>query len=147
MAVWQPWMQSVTLAKKDFISQCQHPGMIHISLRNLIFHAFHGLYEEEKQLGNQFEVNLDIYFPEPDTAITHLDQTVNYVTLYNLVQERMQVPEPLLETLAMDIASSAKREFPQIFEINVSISKINMPLVNFRGNISVTYHKKYSIEP
>lgn len=120
--------------------------MICISLHKLTFRAFHGLYEEETKTGNDFEVSLDVYFPEPATTITRLDQTINYAALYGLVKKRMQTPEPLLETLAMDIAAQCRQEFPVIAEINVSISKITMPLVNFRGNISVSYHKKYDIQ-
>ncbi len=117
--------------------------MICISLHKLIFHAFHGLYEEEQKVGNNFEVNLDVYFQEPAVTITTLDQTINYAALYELVKKRMDIAEPLLETLAMDIAAQAKQDFPVITEINVSISKINMPLINFRGNISVTYSRKF----
>ncbi len=119
--------------------------MICISLHKLAFYAFHGVYGEEKEMGNDFEVNLDVYFPEPASTITRLDQTINYAALYELVKKRMQIPEPLLETLAMDIAAQCRKEFPIIAEINVSISKISMPLLNFRGNISVSYHKKYDV--
>lgn len=117
--------------------------MIRISLHKLVFNSFHGVYDEEKKIGNDFEVNLDVYFHESVPMITQLDETINYAALFELVKERMALPEPLLETLAMDIATQAKQQFPVIVEINVSISKINMPLTNFRGNISVSYNKKY----
>ena len=38
--------------------------MLTIQLNNLIFHAYHGLYEEEKIIGNDFEVNLEVKFHE-----------------------------------------------------------------------------------
>ncbi|MBX3239464.1 MAG: dihydroneopterin aldolase [Chitinophagaceae bacterium] len=117
--------------------------MIHISLHHLTFRAFHGVHEEEKILGNDFAVDLDIYFEEPVELINRLEQTIDYSVLYDLVKTHMQLPEPLLETLAMDMAADIKRKYDQVVEINVSISKLNMPLVNFRGNISVAYHKKY----
>ena len=34
--------------------------MLIIHLHKLLFHSFHGLYEEEQVLGNEFEVNTDI---------------------------------------------------------------------------------------
>lgn len=118
--------------------------MLKISLHKLKFHAYHGLYPEEKFTGNDFEVSVDVFFEEPVQKITHLSQTINYATLYQLVKERMDVPEPLLETLAMDIAEQSKAHFPFITEINVSVSKLNLPLLNFQGQTSVTFHKKYA---
>ncbi|HRN56844.1 MAG TPA: dihydroneopterin aldolase [Agriterribacter sp.] len=117
--------------------------MLKISLHNLKFHAFHGLYKEESATGNDFEVNLDVYFNEPVEMITQLQDTINYAVLYQLVKNRMSIPEPLLETVAMDIAHQVKEQFPAVREINVSVSKINPPLLNFQGETSVTYHKPY----
>jgi dihydroneopterin aldolase len=35
--------------------------LLTIHLNNLLFHAYHGLYEEEQILGNNFEVNITIH--------------------------------------------------------------------------------------
>ena len=113
------------------------------SLHHLKFHAFHGLYEEEKKTGNDFEVNLDVSFNEITDPVTHLSQTVNYAVLYQLVKDRMNIPEPLLETVAMDIARQSKAHFPFILEINVSVRKVNPPIFNFQGQTVVSFHKKY----
>lgn len=117
--------------------------MLKISLHRLKFHAFHGLYKEERATGNDFEVNAEVYFEEPAEIITQLHETVNYAVLYQLIKERMQIAEPLLETIAMDIAQQIKKHFPVVNEINVSVSKVNPPLLNFQGQTNVTYTKKY----
>ena len=118
--------------------------MLKISLHHLHFHAFHGLYKEESVTGNDFEVNLDVYFNESVEIITRLQDTINYAVLYQLVKDRMAIPEPLLETVAMDIAQRIKKQFTVVCEINVSVSKINPPMLNFQGETSVTYNKRYS---
>ena len=118
--------------------------MLKISLHHLKFHAFHGLYKEERSTGNDFEVNLDVYFNELAETINRLQDTINYAVLYQLVKDRMIIPEPLLETIAMEIAQQIKKQFPVVCEINVSVSKINPPMLNFQGQTSVTYHKRYS---
>ena len=118
--------------------------MLKISLHHLKFHAFHGLYKEERSTGNDFEVNLDAYFNESVEMITRLQDTINYAVLYQLVKDRMTIPEPLLETVAMDLAQQVKKQFPVVCEINVSVSKINPPMLNFQGETSVTYSKQYS---
>lgn len=117
--------------------------MLKISLHQLIFHGYHGLYKEERSTGNEFEVNLDVYFQENSDRIVNLQDTINYGSLYDLVKARMELPEPLLETLAMDIAQKVKDRYPFIVEINVSVSKLILPLLNFQGKTGVTYYKKY----
>lgn len=118
--------------------------MLTISLHHLKFHAFHGLYEEEKKTGNEFEVNLDVSFNEPADPVTQLNQTINYAVLYQLIKDRMNIPEPLLETVAMDIARQSRIRFPFITEINVSVRKVNPPIFNFQGETVVSFHKKYT---
>lgn len=117
--------------------------MLKISLQQLIFHGYHGLYKEEKSTGNEFEVNLNVYFAESSDRITSLQETINYGTLYDLVKARMEIPEPLLETIAMDIAQKVKERYPFITEINVSVSKLILPLLNFQGKTSVEFSRKY----
>ena len=119
--------------------------MLKISLHRLKFHAFHGLYKEERSTGNDFEVNVDVYFNENVEMITRLPETINYVTLYQLVKDRMHIPKPLLETLAMDMAKQIRERFPEVWEINISVSKINPPLLNFQGETTVTYSKRYTV--
>lgn len=118
--------------------------MLKISLHHLKFHASHGLYKEERATGNDFEVNVTVYFNEPAEMITTLKDTVNYAALYEIIKKRMSIPEPLLETIVMDIAQEIKKQFPQVCEINVSISKLHLPLLNFQGEASVTYHKQFN---
>lgn len=119
--------------------------MVKISLQHLKFHSFHGVYEEERLTGNEFEINLDVFFNENVEVISELQETISYAVLFQIVSERMDIPTPLLETVAMDIAWEIKQQYPKVFEINVSISKRNPPLFNFMGQASVTYNKQYKV--
>jgi dihydroneopterin aldolase len=60
-----------------------------------MFHAFHGLYEEEQRNGNNFVVNVDIEM-DTDGMITDLQQTVNYVEVFQIIQQRMLKKNHLL---------------------------------------------------
>ncbi|MBW7892811.1 MAG: dihydroneopterin aldolase [Chitinophagaceae bacterium] len=119
--------------------------MIKIALHQLKFHAYHGLYKEERTAGNDFEINLTVSFDEPSSRITKLEDTINYAQLYELVKDRMAIPEPLLETLVMDIARQIKEKFARVREIDISIRKMKIPLINFLGEASVSFHKQYDV--
>ena len=72
--------------------------MITVELKNVRFHAFHGLYAEEQKSGSDYDINLSVSWEE-NKLITELDETVNYARLHALVKEEMKKPRRLLETL------------------------------------------------
>ena len=60
-----------------------------ISLNQVSFLGYHGMYAEEKKIGNNFIVDLYVDFTPAQNSITHLEDTVDYVTVFELVQKRM----------------------------------------------------------
>lgn len=116
--------------------------MFTINLHNLIFHSFHGIYEEERILGNEFEVNVSLSFIA-DEYITTLEQTINYATVYEIIKQRMQIATPLLETLVQDLAEAIGAFDNRIQSISVSVEKKNPPMANMEGSVSVHYKKDF----
>jgi dihydroneopterin aldolase len=114
-------------------------GLLTISLENLRFRAHHGLYEEEKKTGNEFEINLKVFYPAETGSVNSIHDTINYVTLYELLQTSMEHPRELLETLAMDITAAIHTAWPQLTALEITIEKLSAPIAKFRGNVSVTY--------
>ncbi len=66
--------------------------MITIHLYNLKFYSFHGVHEEEKLLGNEYEVNADVRFHEDQGGIHSLSQTINYAEVFEIIKKRMHIP-------------------------------------------------------
>ena len=118
-------------------------SLITIKLNQLRFFAYHGLYAEEKQTGNEFEVNITLTYPAPEVVIQDIAGTINYAEVYSLVKERMQQPTALLEMLAMEIAATIHKAFPQITTAEISIKKLHPPIKQFTGNVEVVYRKEY----
>ncbi len=115
--------------------------MLSIHLNNVFFFAYHGLYDHEKLNGNNFEVNLTVKY-QPAKLITNIYETINYVAIYEILNARMQVATPLLETLVMDIANQILAQFPLAEDINISIKKMQPPIANFDGSVGVSYSLK-----
>jgi 7,8-dihydroneopterin aldolase/epimerase/oxygenase len=114
-----------------------------IQLNSLRFFAAHGLYAEERQAGNEFEVNLSLTLKAAKVKVVSLEETINYAEVYRLVNERFAVRTNLLETLAMEIAEELKQQFPAIRKISVHITKLHPPITAFTGSVSVTYNRSY----
>lgn len=109
-----------------------------IHLNDLHFFAYHGLYKEEQVLGNEFEINLEIGFTPSAFPIVHIADTINYADVYALVKKRMQIPTPLLETIAGDIAAEILAQFSLADYVNISINKLKPPIAQFIGSLGVS---------
>ena len=116
--------------------------MFTVRLHKMKFFAHHGWHDEEGITGTAFEVSLAVEF-DPQKKITHLDETMNYVTLHDIVKEKFLHPSRLLETLAQDIAETIHSTDQRIRSINISIDKVNAPIENFSGTAGISYSKIY----
>lgn len=118
------------------------PAELTISLNDLQFYAFHGLYPEERLTGNTFIVSVELsYQPPEDKLIETIGDTVNYAAVYALVKARMQTPSDLLETLAMLITEDIFSGFPAVTRIKTEIQKMHPPIPDFTGSVGVSYSK------
>lgn len=101
------------------------------------------MYQEEMKVGNEFEVDISIGYKAPKKAITSIEQTINYVEVYRMVQEVFSERKLLLETCAMQIAEKLEENFPEMKQLTISIRKPNPPITNFAGSVGITYSKKF----
>ena len=115
------------------------PGLIKISLHNVRFRAYHGLYPEERQKGNDFVVNMQVSYEPGAGTILALESTIDYAALFNVINQTMQQPVDLLETLVQTIAQAVHRQFPYIKAVTVSVEKLNPPIDKFSGSAAVEY--------
>ena len=114
-----------------------------IQLHRLRFFARHGVYEEERSIGNDFEVNLSMTVRAPKERLDSIEQTINYAEVYRIVAEIFVVPQALLETLAQQMAEAIRQSFPAVKKLSIQIIKLHPPIASFTGAVSVTYRRKY----
>src|ERR1044072_5098386 len=107
--------------------------MVVIELNELKLHAFHGVYEGEKQTGSGYEVNVRVAYEEGDTTFDDLKNTINYVEILEIVKQRMRIPTGLLEKVADGIIRKIRHQYPFSKEISISIYKLDAPVENFQG--------------
>lgn len=100
-----------------------------IYLRNVRFHAFHGVLPQERIVGNDYLVNLVLDYDFSSAMKTdNLEGTLNYAEVYQKVREEMAVPSKLLEHVAGRIAHRLFSDFPEIQKLQLSITKVNPPM-------------------
>jgi len=118
-------------------------NIITVELKGLRFYAYHGLYAEEKKSGNEFEVDLSVSSEPVSGTITDISEIVNYAKLFALLKSEMAKPRHLLETFVMELAEMIHASYPGIKKIEISISKLHVPIAKFIGTASVRYTKEF----
>ncbi len=110
-----------------------------ITIEGMKFYAFHGHFEAEKIVGNQFEVDLFLETNCVKAAETdNLDFALNYQEVYNLVKTEMEINSSLLENVAKRILDSLYNNFTIIEKANIKVSKINPPMGGEIEKVSVS---------
>ena len=112
---------------------------MYIQLHNLRFRSFHGMYEEERILGNEYELSLAVAFEPESIPVKEIGQTVNYAELLQLVKKRMAIPTPLLETIVTEIAMEIQSSYAEVSKISVSLKKLYPPINNLEGSVGVSF--------
>jgi dihydroneopterin aldolase len=112
--------------------------MHQVLIENAVFHAKHGLFEEENVIGGKFEVSvkLDTNF-EKAAKFDDLHGTINYAAVYDLIKEEVDRPSKLIENLAQRIIDRIKQEFKKVDKIYLKVSKYNPPISGEVGKVSV----------
>lgn len=116
--------------------------MFTIHLHDLKFFAYHGLYEEERKTGNNFEMNVDVTADVPET-VTKLEHTIDYAAVYEVIKKRMEQPTALLETLVHELAELIHQYDQRVNSVSITIKKMSAPIKFFNGVVGVTYKKDF----
>ena len=113
--------------------------MTTIALEGIHIHAYHGFYEEEQVIGNDYvldifiDANVDEAAKEDD-----LFATVNYEMVYHICLAEMKKTTKLIETVAHRIVNRINEQFEKIGGVKVRIKKVNPPVGGKVDSASVT---------
>ena len=101
----------------------------YISLRNVRFHAFHGVLPQERQVGGDFLVTVRVGYPlERAMETDNVDDTLDYAALYALLKKEMAEPSELLEHVAGRIVKAITASFPKVTSVDLELTKLNPPM-------------------
>ena len=112
-----------------------------IFIQDARFHAFHGVMEQERKVGNEFSVSLSVNIPYSEgMKEASLECTVSYADLYEIVADEMKKPRNLLETVAISIGNSIINRFQAVSSCSITIVKLQPPISGMSGEAGVTHN-------
>ncbi len=100
-----------------------------IQIEGIEITGFHGVREEERQVGNRFKVNLEISANiEPCIESDALEDTIDFAQAVKAVRDISEASTyHLIESFAASIGDCLLSRFPRIDKLSVLVAKLNPP--------------------
>ncbi|MFA7042834.1 MAG: dihydroneopterin aldolase [Bacteroidales bacterium] len=112
--------------------------MDYLLINNMQFYAYHGVYEQEYKVGNNYLVDLKLGIDLSKACKSDsLEDTINYASVFDKVNTIMKKPCKLIEHLAENICQELKASFPEIQNIEIKATKVNPPIQGQVDSVSV----------
>ena len=112
-----------------------------ISIKGLRLLGRHGVAEQERRVGNEFQIDISIDVPLSDRAMETdaLADTINYARVVELVREEMSHPHALIEAVAGRIRRRLDAEFPGLIASGeIPVAKLAPPIPAQLSSVAFT---------
>lgn len=114
-----------------------------LRINNMIFYGYHGVFAAERELGQRYEVDLELWMDLREIGRSDdLSIAVNYVDVFALVKEVVEEREfNLVEALAETIAGEVLGAFsPEA--VTVRVRKPQPPAGGIMDSMEVEIHRR-----
>lgn len=106
-----------------------------IFLNDIRLHASHGVMEQEREVGNDFLISVELDADvEQAGATDRLEDTINYADVAEVVRKEMMIPSQLLEHVATRIARRLLHDFNKARSARVRITKLAPPIPSLHSS-------------
>ena len=109
-----------------------------ILIEGIKLYAYHGCMKEEAAVGGHYIVDISIKADlKKASSSDRLNDTIDYVSVFEVVKKEMAVPSKLIEHVAKRILDRLKKKFPKTGSIAVKVTKLNPPINGEVEKVSV----------
>ena len=101
-----------------------------IILSNMKFYAYHGVYTEEQEKGQNFYIDVEMFTDTKKAGLSdNLEDTINYGEVYGIIKDiNTKDKFQLIEKLADYISKEILSRFIEIEKIIVRVRKPDAPI-------------------
>ncbi|SES22543.1 dihydroneopterin aldolase [Gracilibacillus ureilyticus] len=114
-----------------------------IYLHQMMFYGYHGLFPEERKLGQRFSVDLTMELDLAKAGKTdEMKYSIDYGAVYKTVKEVIEGKAVnLVETLAEKTAEQLFGNFPLLQACTVKVYKPDPPIPGHYKSVAVEIHR------
>jgi dihydroneopterin aldolase len=111
-----------------------------VSLHGIDVYAHHGVHPAERELGQRFVIDVDLWVDcQPAASSDSLDQALDYTAVHRCINESAGgTSYQLIEALAGHLCRVLLERF-SVAKVQVTVQKPNPPIPNFLGRAAVTF--------
>lgn len=114
-----------------------------ITIDRLRLHCNHGVLEQERLVGNEFDVTVVFDYDASKAVLSdNIFSAISYTEVIDVIRRTMQTPSSLLEHVAGRVIDALATVFPSILSIAVSITKIAPPIPVQMQGVTVSISRK-----
>jgi len=115
-----------------------------IYLNNLQFYGYHGVFSEENQLGQRFNVDIQLHLSlERAGKSDQMEDSINYGEVYELVKEIVEgEAKNLLEAVAQAISQALFVHFPLLKACTIKLIKPDPPIAGHYESVAVEIYRE-----
>ena len=116
-----------------------------IRLNNIIFYAHHGFYKAERELGQKFEIDIELGCDLKESAKNDdLAKTIDYSKIYTIAQETFSHYKfKLLETVAEKMAAEMLL-IEYVKDVKIKVRKPHVPMNGLLDSVEIEIYRTKS---
>ena len=113
-----------------------------VSLHGIDVYAHHGVHPAERELGQRFVIDVDLWTDcDPAARSDSLNQALDYTAVHRCIKESTAGSSyHLIEAVAGHLCRALLGSF-SVERVRVTVQKPNPPIANFLGCASVTLER------
>lgn len=120
------------------------PELNVIRIKNAVFYAYHGAFQDEQNLGGRFEVDIDMYCDFKTAAYEdNLEHTVDYEKVYAVIKQLVEGKKYfLIEALGYKIADGILNNFEPVRRVDVRVRKKSPPVRGVIDSVEIEVRRE-----
>ena len=113
-----------------------------IRLNKIIFYAHHGFYKAERELGQKFEIDIELSCDLKESAKSDdLNKTIDYSKIYTIAQETFSHYKfKLLETVAEKMAIEMLK-IQGVEDVKIKVRKPHVPMNGLLDSVEIEIYR------
>ncbi|WP_188207342.1 dihydroneopterin aldolase [Alkalibacillus aidingensis] len=115
-----------------------------IILNELMFYGYHGLFPEEKKLGQRFTVDLELYCDLKTAGESdQMEDSIDYGAVYQVAKNVVEgEAKNLIEAVAEEVANKMFQTFKHLEAIKVKVDKPGPPIPGYYQSAAVEIERE-----
>jgi len=115
-----------------------------ITLNKMEFYGYHGLFKEEKKLGQRFITSVELHTPLRKAGLSDdMNDSIDYGKVYGLIKDIVEgEAKNLIEAVAEDIANELLSTFPTLKACMIEVVKPDPPIQGHYESVAVKIHRE-----